>query len=930
MKNRVILNSLVVFFVLLLNNNQNFAQGGSCLGADPFCSDQTYTFPASTNTTAQNGPDYECLTTQPNPAWYFLKIGTAGNIEITLTNSQGVDIDFICWGPFADPTSPCTAQLTNNGNGFFGFCSSYPCGNTVDCSYDPQAVEVVNIPNAQVGDYYILLITNYSGDPTDITAQQTGGNGSTDCSIVDPCTITSLTTNVSACDATNNQYSVTGVVNFTDPPTTGQLIVEDCSGAQQTFNAPFTTSQAYSLTGLNSNGASCNITAYFTDDNTCTSTTNYNAPAPCMCNADAGTTTVTINGSSTNNYVLCDGDQISIVSNNDDVDPLDRGIINGATYSPGLGFAVYFCPPTPNTPPLSDPCFSGFFTGTLDNFIETNNGGTSPLLTTLINNGVTITNNTIYIAPITLYNGTDQTYDAACFDVGDVIEITYLQPIQTTVTESCANSTATVTLQGGYPNYNASNFTLSNLSPSNASLSSTTVANNTSVTISGLLPGDNYSFDYIDGNGCGSTFSAGPFGGISITVSDTTICNGGTATLAPNISGGTPPYNYSWDNGSTSSSITTSPTATETNCITVTDNAGCSSGQQCITVNIHPNLNLTVSNDTTICLGDTAILIATASGGIGTPYTYTWDNGLPNSSMQLVHPTTDKTYSVTIGDGCETPTQTQSINVTVIQPPTVTFSANQTSGCPPLPVSFTANGVPNNYSQSWDFGDGGTSNINNASYNFSVPGCWDITLYNTSPEGCVSSTVLTNYICVDQPPIVDFYYTPNRPTTFASTVDFTNTTSGATTYVWSVNSTKDTTIYTTQDIQHQFPTTQGGKYEVCLTATNANGCAASVCKNIIVLEEILIYVPNAFTPNEDNRNDYFSPILSGVKEDTYTLRIFNRWGAVVFETTDIKKGWDGTINGAPAKTDTYVWRIDVTDILNNEDHKFLGHISLIR
>ncbi|MCT4582851.1 MAG: gliding motility-associated C-terminal domain-containing protein [Flavobacteriales bacterium] len=937
-------NKFILFLFLVLFVNYYYTQGGNCLGAEPFCSDQSYTFPASTNTTAQNGPDYSCLSTQPNPAWYYLQIGTAGNIDITLTNSQNEDIDFTCWGPFSSPTAPCVAQLTyddgnpglfqdpcGDGGGLFSPVSNYPCGNTVDCSYDPQAVEVVNIPNAQVGDYYILMITNYSGNATDITAQQTGGNGSTDCSIVDPCNISAITTNVSSCDPNTNQYSVNGTISFTDPPASGQLIVEDCSGNQLTYNAPFGTSQNYNFTNLNSTGANCSINAYFTDDLTCTLTQNYNAPAGCMCNADVGTFNISINGSSTNNYVLCDGDQITIQSNNDFTNPLNAGIINGATYDPNLGFAIYFCPPTPNTAPINDPCFSGFFTGTLANFIETNNGGTSPLLNTLAANGVTLTNNTIYLAPITLYNGTTQTYDVACFDIGTAIEITYLQPITTSYTETCNSNSSLVQINGGYPAFDGSNFSISNIQPANISLSSTTPTHNDNITVTGINPGDNYTFDITDNNGCSFPFNGGPFGGISVQLLDTTICNGGSATLIPIVNGGTAPLTYSWDNGTTTNSIVVAPTAPETHCLTILDNAGCSSGAQCVTVNIHPDLNLTVANDTTICLGDQAVINANASGGLGTPYIYTWDNGLGNNSSHTVSPASTTTYNVMIADGCETPVQSDNITVTVLQPPVYTFAADNTGGCPPLPVNFTANDVPNGYQYNWNFGDGGTStDATNTAHLFGIPGCWDIALQITSPEGCVDSLVLPSYICIDQPPLIDFGYTPVQPTTFAPNVEFLNYTTGATTHEWQIIEASDTTTYLTEALSHQFPSEQGGTYNVCLISTNTNGCSDTLCKTIIVLEDLLMYVPNSFTPDGDGLNDVFIPHISGEKENSYHLKIFNRWGNLIFESSDKNNGWDGTINSEYVKNDTYIWKIEVTDNIKNEEHQYIGYVSLIK
>src|SRR5690606_19922309 len=75
------------------------------------------------------------------------------------------------------------------------------------------------------------------------------------------------------------------IVEFTDPPTTGQLIIEDCNGNQDVFNAPFTSPTNYTITGQTANGLPCDVTAYFTDDVACTQTINYTAPQ-CLCNMD--------------------------------------------------------------------------------------------------------------------------------------------------------------------------------------------------------------------------------------------------------------------------------------------------------------------------------------------------------------------------------------------------------------------------------------------------------------------------------------------------------------------------------------------------------------------------------------------------------------------------------------------------------------------
>lgn len=150
------------------------AQGNTCAEVQPFCTDSGVTFPAGINVPEASitdpGNNYGCLLTQPNPAWYYLQIAENGSIDILQTNSNSVDVDFALWGPF-DSLSDANEQ-----------CGSL--GNPIDCSYSASAVENINIPNNQVGGVYILLITNYSNQPTEINAVQNGGTGVTNCSIL--------------------------------------------------------------------------------------------------------------------------------------------------------------------------------------------------------------------------------------------------------------------------------------------------------------------------------------------------------------------------------------------------------------------------------------------------------------------------------------------------------------------------------------------------------------------------------------------------------------------------------------------------------------------------------------------------------------------------------------------------------------------------
>lgn len=159
---------ILLGLAFILSNSMDYAQAPfTCGSSERICTGLSYSYAAGTSGNAEPGAYYGCLATQPAPAWFHMQIGTAGAISIYMYSTPLVDIDFICWGPFDDPFLPCLQGLT--------------ASKVVDCSYSTEPTEVCDIPNGQAGEYYILLITNYSQLPADITFSQTGGNGSLAC-----------------------------------------------------------------------------------------------------------------------------------------------------------------------------------------------------------------------------------------------------------------------------------------------------------------------------------------------------------------------------------------------------------------------------------------------------------------------------------------------------------------------------------------------------------------------------------------------------------------------------------------------------------------------------------------------------------------------------------------------------------------------------
>ena len=217
MKLLTTINRIILTIGIILTNFFTFSQGSTCANMQPICTQVGANFPASTNTTSEAGNNYGCLGSQPNPAWYYFEIATNGNIDMSLTAPS--DIDFIIWGPFAN----LAAAQANCGS----------LGANVDCSYSATNMETPSIPGAVAGQVYIMLITNFANINQNISLTQTGGTGSTNCNIVNPCAISNFTANIGPCISPGNTYNVTGQITYAYPPSSGNLIVPVIKGANQ-------------------------------------------------------------------------------------------------------------------------------------------------------------------------------------------------------------------------------------------------------------------------------------------------------------------------------------------------------------------------------------------------------------------------------------------------------------------------------------------------------------------------------------------------------------------------------------------------------------------------------------------------------------------------------------------------------------------------
>jgi gliding motility-associated-like protein len=303
--------------------------------------------------------------------------------------------------------------------------------------------------------------------------------------------------------------------------------------------------------------------------------------------------------------------------------------------------------------------------------------------------------------------------------------------------------------------------------------------------------------------------------------------------------------------------------------------------------------------------------------GITNSVTGTFD---PNAAGVGTH-----TITYTLPGICGT---ASSFDIIVNPLPIADFSLDNVSGCIPLTVTFTDQSAPTGGNLNWIISDGFSSNLSGTMiHTFNSAGCFDVTLEYTSSQGCISSLTQNNVVCVDDIPQAEFSWSPNDVTILNPLVNFSNESIGATVYDWDFaglgNSTQTNPSYL---FANDVPRT----YEVCLSATNALGCIDTVCHVIVIEDEFIVYVPNAFTPDQDGNNEIFIPIISGHDPEEYEFMIFDRWGELIFISESSNSGWDGSYKGWSSKEDVYVWKLNVKEANNNKQHNLIGHLSLLR
>ncbi|MCX6292329.1 MAG: PKD domain-containing protein [Bacteroidetes bacterium] len=263
-------------------------------------------------------------------------------------------------------------------------------------------------------------------------------------------------------------------------------------------------------------------------------------------------------------------------------------------------------------------------------------------------------------------------------------------------------------------------------------------------------------------------------------------------------------------------------------------------------------------------------------------------------------------------------------SVEVYISPVAAFSPDVSQGCVPLDVQFTNFSSGENNSYSWNFYDSTFDANTHPFHEFTSAGDYSVSLTATTIHGCTDQATYLNLIKVYPAPTASFTPSPAEVPIYSPFVDFLNYSLGGKTYSWDFGDGS-----TSKEFHPTHQYTDTGTYKIILIVSNEFGCIDTITGTERVEPEFTFYVPNAFTPNDDGKNDLFIPYCTSVVPDNYLMRIFDRWGDVVFSSSNISVGWNGHSKGGNTivPAGAYVYQLEFTDN-QHEVHKLTGKITV--
>ena len=258
----------------------------------------------------------------------------------------------------------------------------------------------------------------------------------------------------------------------------------------------------------------------------------------------------------------------------------------------------------------------------------------------------------------------------------------------------------------------------------------------------------------------------------------------------------------------------------------------------------------------------------------------------------------------------------------------VIIGPSSVDDCAPADIFFDNLTEPVNeqYDINWDFGDGNTSTEVSPTHIYQDPGLYTVSLAITSPFGCRNDTVFPALIRVQPSPISDFSFSPEEVTLLDPEVTFRDESEGASGWFWDFHG-----LGTSIARDPSFTFRDTGMHNIQLIVTHSNGCTDTTLNIVDVIPVVRLFMPNAFTPNDDGKNDLFGPVGIAAGAFDYQFSIWNRWGEQVFFSTNTDDMWDGRKkeNGEVLPNGVYIYLVTYTDP-RGQEFELKGYATLIK
>jgi hypothetical protein len=836
----------------------------------------TYTLTVSDNGCVANKSVTVIVNTNPTPV-----------ISGPINSCPGFNVQLSA-GSYASylwSTGINTSTLITTTSGTFTVTVSDANGCT---GQDSHAINFYSAPTPSINGTLQICAGNNSNLSSSGSYSQylwSNGNNSSSINVNTSGTYTLTVTDVNNCTASTS-------VNFTVNPLpiasiTGAAVI--CSGTSTTYTANPAGINYLWNTGATSNTINVSNAGTYsvtvTDNNGCSNQTNQqltvtNNPTPVITGATSACQgqNITLDAGSYSGYLWSNGATTQTINVNNSGTYSVTVTINGGCTGSALKQITINPLPTPSINGTLAIC-AGLSTQLSSN----GNYSTYQWSTGANSNNINAAIPGTYALTVTDNNG--------CIGSTSVQLNNYPLPIPTlpSAVSICAGDSTSIT-PGNYSNYVWSN------GQTNPSIYIHTAGS--------------YTVEVTDINGCKNNDTT------NLTVNNLPLpIISGPATTCVNIpavlNAGNSYSQYLWSTGEPTSIIQTNIGGNYT--VTVTDIRGCKNTANFSLV-VFPLADITITGDKDICAGESTTITGIAGQG-----TYLWSTGEISPAI-TINQTGIYTLTITTNNGC---ISSSSYGINVHPNPKVNYTYFQQISCESIGIQIVNSSTFDQGSVfAWTFGDGSTGNGASPSYAYSDTGTYMTTCLITSPWGCKGSDSLIVHL--DTPPLPEAAFVKSNAVVsiFNSEVQFLNKSTNATHYKWSFGDDKSST-----DANPFHKYDRVGTQIVKLTAYNDANCYDEYEETIEVVQ---FFVPNGFTPNNDGKNDVFFDGTPAINVNSYSMKVINRLGGVIYESDSYYQPWDGNMpDGKPAQEGVYAYVIHILSE-NNKVYDFKGTFSLIR